>query len=65
MAKYQVTEEWTNYRIWEIEADSEHHATELVMNGHGEQVSDQIEGYEADAIQIVNGKAVTTTKEGN
>ena len=43
MAKYQVTEEWTNYRIWEIEADSEHQATELVMNGHGEQVSDQID----------------------
>jgi hypothetical protein len=64
MARFQVSETWVNTRIYEVDADTADAATGLVLSGFGVEVDDRCDGYEVDAIEIVNGKAVTMLDGG-
>ena len=58
MGKYRVIEEWTNYRIVEIDADSEDMAVDLVQDGQGDEVDGGTDNRytHAELVQIDGGK---------
>ena len=49
MGKYRVVEEWTNYRIVEIDAASEDEAVDLVQDGHGNEVDGGTDNHYTEA----------------
>ena len=58
MGKFRVIEEWTNYRIVEIDADSEDMAVDLVQAGEGNEVDGGTDNHytQAELVQIDGGK---------
>ena len=49
MPTYRVIEEWTNYRIVEIEAASDDEAVELVQDGQGNEVDGGTDNHSTEA----------------
>jgi hypothetical protein len=56
MGKYRVIEEWTNYRIIEIDADSEELALDLVQSGKGDEVDGGTDNHYTDIVPMNGGK---------
>ena len=52
MGKYRVIEEWTNYRIVEIDAASEEAAIELVAHGAGQEIDGGTDSHNSEAVAI-------------
>jgi len=50
MGKYRVIEEWTNFRIVEIEAASEEEAIDLVAHGAGDEVDGGTDNHNSEAV---------------
>jgi hypothetical protein len=58
MEKYRVIEEWTSYRIIEVDADSEDSAIDLVQAGEGVEVDGGCDNFCINATlaaEILNG----------
>jgi hypothetical protein len=64
MGKFRVIEEWVNYRVIEVDAASEELAIELALSGEGNEVDGGTDAYEVNAVEMVDGKAVTTLNGG-
>ena len=56
MPTYRVIQEWTNYRIVEIEAASEDVAVDLVQDGQGDEVDGGTDNHSTEARLVVGGK---------
>jgi hypothetical protein len=52
MGKFRVIEEWTNFRIVEIEAGSAEEAVELVANGGGDEVDGGTDNHNSEAVAV-------------
>lgn len=52
MGKYRVIEEWTNYRVVEIDAENEDAAIDLVAHGAGHEVDGGTDNHNAEAVAI-------------
>jgi len=50
MGKYRVIEEWTNFRIVEIDAESEEEAIDLVADGEGDEVDGGTDSHNSEAV---------------
>lgn len=58
MGKYRVIEEWTSYRVIEVDADSEDSAIELVLSGAGNEIDGGCDDYCTTATlsaDVLNG----------
>ena len=64
MGKFRVIEEWVNYRVIEVDAASEELAIELASSGEGVEVDGGTDAYEVNAVEMVDGKAVTMLNGG-
>jgi len=56
MGKYRVIQEWTNYRIVEIEAASDDIAVDLAQDGQGQEVDGGTDNHSTEARLVVGGK---------
>ena len=61
MGKYRVVEEWTNYRIVEIDAASEDEAVDLVQDGHGNEVDGGTDNHYTEA-RLIEGDTIPAVR---
>ena len=61
MGKYRVIEEWTNYRIVEVEASSEDEAVDLVQDGQGNEVDGGTDNHSTEA-RLIEGDTIAAVR---
>lgn len=54
MAIYRVVQEWTNYRIVEVEADTAEQAEEAVNNNEGVELNGGTDGHSTEATSVMD-----------
>lgn len=61
MPTYRVIQEWTNYRIVEIDAASEDEAVELVQDGQGNEVDGGTDNHYTEA-RLIEGDTIAAVR---
>jgi len=61
MGKYRVIQEWTNYRIVEIEAASDDIAVDLAQDGQGQEVDGGTDNHSTEA-RLIEGDTIPAVR---